>query len=289
MTFTVAVAQMAPKKADLKANLSRVGEAVSLAVKEGADVVVFPETAICGYFLEGGVTEVAVPAKVLAEELGKALSGSLTREVDVVLGFYESAGGHIYNAGAHMSFSPRGAEVVHVHRKFFLPTYGVFDEERFVTRGKEIGVYESRLGPSSILICEDVWHSVTGMVAVMKGAQVIYVLAASPARGVSGEKFANLDRYHRMLRAMSEEHGVWVISSMLVGFEGGKGFTGGSVVVNPFGEIVAEGPVMEEHLLMAKVDLDQVLLARAQLPLSGDLQSVWEDLMEEFRQIDARI
>jgi len=93
MTFTVAVAQMAPKKADLKANLSRVGEAVSLAVKEGADVVVFPETAICGYFLEGGVTEVAVPAKVLAEELGKALSGSLTREVDVVLGFYESAGG----------------------------------------------------------------------------------------------------------------------------------------------------------------------------------------------------
>jgi predicted amidohydrolase len=165
----------------------------------------------------------------------------------------------------------------------------VFDEERFVTRGKEIGVYESRLGPSCILICEDVWHSVTGMVAVMKGAQVIYVLAASPARGVSGEKFANLDRYHRMLRAMSEEHGVWVISSMLVGFEGGKGFTGGSVVVNPFGEIVAEGPVMEEHLLMAKVDLDQVLLARAQLPLSGDLQSVWEDLMEEFRQIDARI
>lgn len=280
---------MAPKKADYKANLCRVGEIIATAVARGADIVIFPETAVCGYFLEGGVAEVAVPIRLLAEELRSAVPGSLFQKVDVILGFYENAGGHIYNSGAHLCLSSDGVEVLHVHRKFFLPTYGVFDEERFVTRGKEIGVYETRLGMSCILICEDVWHSVTGVIAAMKGAQVIYVISASPARGVSGEKFANLDRYHRMLRAISEEHGVWVINSMLVGFEGGKGFTGGSIVVNPFGEIIAEGPVMEEHLLLATIDLDEVLLARAQLPLSGDLQSVWEDLMEEFQQIDRRI
>src|SRR5687767_1096289 len=221
VTFTAAAVQIAPSKANYEENLDRVAEAVLKAQAAGADLVVFPETATTGYFLEGGVGDVAVPAEQLLADLGARLS--TVQQVDVVLGFYEADRGHIYNSAAHLAFG-NGASILHVHRKFFLPTYGVFDEERFVARGRDVSTYDTRFGRFSMLICEDVWHSVTPTIAALKGAQVIVAIAASPARGFTGEKPANLDTYHRLLRGISEEHGVFVINSMLVGFEGGKGF-----------------------------------------------------------------
>ncbi|MBI3721220.1 MAG: beta-ureidopropionase, partial [Fimbriimonas ginsengisoli] len=164
------------------------------------------------------------------------------------------------------------------YRKFFLPTYGVFDEERFVSRGRELGVFDTSLGRIGVLICEDVWHSVLAALLALRGAQVVVVPSASPARGFSGELPDNLERYERMLRAVSEEHGVWCLNCQLCGFEGGKGFVGGSSVVDPFGRVAARSPVMDEHVLLAEIDLDQVQLARSQTPLVSDLQSAWGDV-----------
>jgi predicted amidohydrolase len=159
-----------------------------------------------------------------------------------------------------------------------LPTYGVFDEERFVSRGRELGVFDSRLGRMGVLICEDVWHSVLSTLLAVNGAQVILVPSASPARGFAESEPENLQRYRRMLRALSEEHAVFSANVQLCGFEGGKGFSGGSKVFDPFGRLVAEGPVAEEHLLMAPIDLDLISVARAGSPLLSDLQSAWSDV-----------
>ncbi|MDQ2985797.1 MAG: beta-ureidopropionase [Armatimonadota bacterium] len=294
VTFIAAAVQLAPSKANYEHNLDRVAEAALKAQEAGADLVVFPEAATTGYFLEGGVGDVAVPAVQLAADLSARLSG-LVGALDVVLGFYESDHGHIYNAAAHLAFGSRrdagapsgsNVEVLHVHRKFFLPTYGVFDEERFVSRGRDVSVYDTRLGKFSLLICEDVWHSVTPMIAALKGATVLVTIAASPARGFRGDKPANLDAYHRLLRGISEEHGVFVINSMLVGFEGGKGFTGGSVVVNPLGEVIAEGPLAEEFMMTAEIDMDLVEIARKKSPLLADLVSVLEDVTREIDDVN---
>lgn len=284
MKFTAAAVQIAPTKADVSANLTRIAEAVRRCVGEPADVVIFPETALTGYFLEGGVSEVAVSAL----ELGSLFDVTYRpeRPVDVILGFYERADGIVYNSAAHLFGTSDGWEVVHVHRKFFLPTYGVFDEERFVARGRDISAYRSRLGRFAMLICEDVWHSIPATIAALKGAQVIVVISASPARGFSGETYDNLDHYRRMLRAIAEEHGVWVLNSMLVGFEGGKGFCGGSLFVSPFGRIVAEGPELEEHILIAEIDLDEIEIARHKLPLLADLRSVLEDVVRELDEVN---
>ena len=133
MSFTAACAQIAPLKAELQLNLDKIAERIVQASAEGADLVVFPEASTTGYFLEGGVLEVALQHQELATELSQRLKGRLQKAVDAVVGFYESANGILYNSAAYLAIENE-AKVVHVYRKFFLPTYGVFDEERFVNR-----------------------------------------------------------------------------------------------------------------------------------------------------------
>lgn len=285
MPTMAALVQIAPVKADVSANLQRIAEAVRRCSDEGADLVVFPEAALTGYFLEGGVIEVALSQDELAERLSQAV-GDLGRTVDVIVGYYEKAHGLIYNSASHFCFERGGATRVHTHRKFFLPTYGVFDEERFVARGKEVRAYDSRFGRMAVLICEDIWHSVTPMIAALKGAETIVSIAASPARDFASQKPGNLEAYHRIVRRMAEEHGVWALHSMLVGFEGGKGFTGGSIAVDPFGKVVGEGPVGIEHILRVEVDHDAVAVARNSSPMLADLASVLEDVIRELREVD---
>lgn len=280
MAFQVAVAQFTPKKADVNANLDRIAELLAQASAEGAELCVFAETIVSGYFLEGGVIEVAMSAA----ELLAGLSLRCDQRIDALIGFYESDGGNLYNSAAYLEIGP-SPRVVHVYRKFFLPTYGVFDEERFVSRGHELGVFDTRLGRVGVLICEDVWHSILSTAVALKGAQTILVPAASPARGFSGETIGNLDRYERMLRAVSEEHGVFCVNAQLAGFEGGKGFVGGSMVLDPFGEVLARSPVADDHLLMAPIDLDVVEIARSQLPLISDLRSGWSDVIRALEGV----
>jgi N-carbamoylputrescine amidase len=285
--FTAAAVQIAPKKGDYAANLARVAESALQASEQGADLAVFPETCLSGYFLEGGVADIAASSEQVAKDLWNATRGGLRGSLDVALGFYERAGGNLYNSAAHIELSTEGHRLRHVHRKFFLPTYGVFDEERFVGRGRDISSYETRLGRFALLICEDIWHSVSATIAALKGAQIIVAIAASPARGFSGNEIQNLKTYHDLLKAQSLEHGVWSVNSMLVGFEGGKGFTGGSVICDPFGAVVAEGPVGDEHMLLAEVDLDAIAVARQKSPLISDLVSVLEDITREIDEVNS--
>src|SRR5437762_3273687 len=105
----------------------------------------------------------------------------------------------------------------------FPPTYGVFDEERFVDRGREIRAFDTRWGRAAILICEDAWHSLSGTIAALQGAQLVIVPSASPARGTGMDEEgirlpASVVRWERILRGMADEHGVWVAFASLVGF-----------------------------------------------------------------------
>jgi predicted amidohydrolase len=273
MTFTVGTAQFTPRKAQVPANLDRIAEFMEQGAQEGVDLMVFPETITSGYFLEGGVLESALTADELLRQIVRRSSPRM----DVLIGFYERFEDNLYNSAAYIELGnePR---VVHVYRKFFLPTYGVFDEERFVARGHELGVFNTRLGRMGVLICEDVWHSILPSLCAVRGAQVMLVPSASPARGFQGESVGNLERYGRMLRSVSDEHGVYCVNAQLCGFEGGKGFVGGSSVVDPFGQVLVQAPLLEDHLAVAPVDLDQIAIARSQIPLTSDLQSAWADI-----------
>jgi predicted amidohydrolase len=281
----VAVAQIRPRKADYPANLDRMGEVMKEAagLRRPADVLVFPETAATGYFLEGGVAEQATTAQQFYEDLRiRYVASGLKRPLDVVAGFYESAEGHLYNATLYAELSPTGGRLLHVHRKVFLPTYGVFDEGRFVRRGRGFRVFPTRFRPAVILICEDVWHSISATIAALKGAQLVYVVAASPGRGFGGETVYNHEKYRQLLLSIAQEHSVFVFGASMVGFEGGKGLIGGSLIASPFGQITVEAPTMEEALLVCDCNPGDVELARDNSPLLADLHSHFGDILGDL-------
>lgn len=278
MPLTVACAQIAPMKAEVACNLDKIAEVALQASGEGADLVVFPEASTTGYFLEGGVLESSLTREELCQQLGQRLTDKLSRPLDVALGYYENAEGQLFNSAAYIEITSEGPRLRGTYRKFFLPTYGVFDEERFVTPGRQLGVFDTRLGKIGMLICEDVWHSILPTLTALAGAQILLVPTASPARGFGDPQITNLDRYQRLLRGVSEEHGIFCVNSQLCGFEGGKGFVGGSMVIDPMGRVLVQSPVAEEHLLLASLDMELVRIARAQSPLISDLQSAWGEI-----------
>ena len=137
----------------------------------------------------------------------------------------------------------------------------------------------------AVLICEDVWHSITATLAALKGAQVIYIISASPGRDFGGQHVGNVARWNVLLPGIADEHNVWVIYSGLVGFEGGKGFSGNSQVIDPWGNVQVIGNQTEECLLRAAIDLEDVAAARASSPLLADLESALGDITLELEQI----
>jgi N-carbamoylputrescine amidase len=286
MKLTVASVQLTPYKAQVDRNLDEIAKAALQASQSGCDLVCFAESAVTGYLLEGGVLENALSSDALAEKLHQRLGDKLGRPIDIAVGFYELSDGQCYNSAAYLECSSDGVAVRHVYRKFFLPTYGVFDEERFVTKGRELGLFETRFGQMGFLICEDVWHSILPALLAVSGAQILLIPSASPARGFSGDSIGNQERYRRMLRAVSDEHGVFCVNTQLTGFEGGKGFLGGSSVTDPMGRMIAESPVQEDHLLIAELDLDLIGIARQNLPLISDLKSSWGDIRRFVSEIE---
>ena len=280
----LAIAQIRPTKGEYAANLQKIGGVLAQIAKldPPVDLVVFPETVTSGYFVEGGVRDVAVTAGTLFRDLTVEYEAAGAHPVDVVVGFYEVFENHFYNSCLYASLgnaSPGNVppRILHVHRKVFLPTYGVFDEERFVERGRDIQAFDTRCGRVAILICEDAWHSIAGTIAALQGAQLVIVPSASPARGTGMDEEgtrlpASVVRWERILKGIADEHGVWVAFASLVGFEGGKGFPGGSVLVSPGGEIVLRGPLFEEAVLTYDVDFEELTRARAESPLLADLE-----------------
>jgi NAD+ synthetase len=134
-------------------------------------------------------------------------------------------------------------------------------------------------GRVAVLVCEDAWHTLTGTIAALDGAEVVFVCAAAPARGVwpRGDDVpgpASVARWERLIRDLAEEHGVYACLANLVGSEGGKTFGGTSVVVGPTGEVRARAPMHDEAVVVATLDLGDIARARADVPLLSDLRTM---------------
>lgn len=268
MHLHIALAQFRPSKGDPDASLSRIAEWFGRleARAEVPDVALFPETAVTGYFLEGGVREQAMTADEMLgrlEDAWRSAPGS-GRPLDVAIGFYEVRDGRFYNSALYAELGPDGARLRHVHRKVFLPTYGVFQEERFVDAGDGFAAFDTRWGRAALLICEDIWHPEAAAAAVDDGARLLLVPSASPARGAApGPGMPrNLARWERLAAGTAASRGVPVVVAQLVGFEGGKGFAGGSIACEPGRGIVHRSVLWDEALDVVRIEVPEETRAR---------------------------
>src|SRR5215208_94202 len=288
----LAVVQFKPKKGDYAANLARLGPLFARidALEPRPAVAHFPETALTGYFVEGGVRDLAIGAGALAADLDRVYRTAVPsgRALDVVIGFYEIWRNRLHNSAMYVTLGADGGpQIRHVHRKLFLPTYGLFDEERFVERGHEVCAFDAPWGRAALLVCEDAWHSITATIAALAGAQVIFLSAAAPARGAWPRTDdtpgpASLQRWERLARDIAEEHGVYVSLAHLVGNEAGKTFAGGSMVAGPKGDVRGRAPLWDEAILSISLDPADITHARADMPLLSDLETMLPHLLPQM-------
>jgi NAD+ synthetase len=293
-TVHLALTQLKPRKGDYLGNLERLS-GVFAQVDEldpRPTVLSFAESALTGYFLEGGVRDNAVTAGTLARDLDRVYRTSVAspKPLDVTIGFYEIWNNKLYNSAMYVTLGDGEPRIRHVHRKVFLPTYGLFDEERFVERGRSVRAFDTSWGRAAMLVCEDAWHSMTATIAALDGAQVIFVCAAPPARGpwpkpddVPGP--ASSSRWDRLIRDIAEEHGIFVTLTTLVGSEGGKMFPGGSFVAGTRGEVRGRAPLWDDAILTVSVDLADVTRSRADLPLIADLETMLPHLRVNIGEV----
>lgn len=266
MKITVALAQINTKLGDVEANLDKHISIVADAKQQDADLVVFPELSLTGYVLQDLVPTVShrpVEDDPVFKPLLKA-----SQALDLVVGFVDEDTRHrFYIASAYLS----KGQVLHVHHKVYLPTYGLFDEGRFFAWGDSVRAFDTRFGRMGILICEDFWHASPPYLLWLDGADVFLFTSASPGRGLGdSEKLESARWVENVNRSYANLFTSFVAHSNRVGFEDGLNFWGGATVFDPNGERIAQGPYFEEALTLATLDLDQLHRTRARLPLLRD-------------------
>lgn len=290
----LAIVQFKPKKGDYAANVARLGGIFAQldSLDPRPHVAFLPESSVSGYFLEGGVRDSAVTVGTLVRDLDAQYRAAVPSHepMDIGLGFYELWNNSNYNSALYVTLGGDAPVVRHVHRKVFLPTYGLFDEERFVDRGFEIRAFDTSWGRAAMLVCEDAWHSLSGTIAALDGAQVIFIPSASPARGLTPRTDdhagpSSLERWERLARDIASEHGVFTSIVHLVGAEGGKTFPGGSIVAGPKGDVKLRAPMWDEAIATVTLDTSELTRARVEMPLLTDLQTMLPHLVRTIEKI----
>jgi len=261
----VGLAQIAPRLGDVDANIEKHLQYVDRAVAEGCDVVLFPELSLTGYFLEDLVYEVAI------DPWGSKLNPLLerSRDISIVIGFVEQTPDHSFKIAA--AYAEEG-RIIHIHRKVYLVTYGLFDEGRFLGAGDVIRAFDSSLGRQAVLICEDLWHPTAAAIAALDGADVIHGIACSPGRGVAagGRQLGSVTTWEHINRMYAQMLVCYRTYCNRVGYEDGVNFSGGSEVIGPDGDVVAKAGGVEEELVVADLTASELRRARIKMPLRRD-------------------
>ena len=265
MKMKIGVAQINPRLGNLEANLALCEQYVHRAKALNLDLLVFPELGLTGYYLRDSVATVAL--RMDSPEVAQLKEWS--RDVPLVLGLVEeSPDFRFYNVAVYLA----GGELRHLHRKVYLPTYGMFDEQRYFARGDQVRAFEMPFGRASLLICEDLWHPSTVYVAALDRAVLVICPSSSPLRGISdGESQDDNARYWELInRTYAETFGLFLVYANRVGFEDGVGFWGGSEIIDPFGRRLAKGRYYEEDFITTELSLDMVRRKRIAAPLLRD-------------------
>ena len=266
MKFTLALAQISTHLGVVDANLEKHLRYIQQAKSDGADLVIFPELSLTGYMIQDLVPTLARRPSADDETFGPLLKAS--KDIDIIVGFVDEDERHrFYIAAAYLS----KGEVLHVHRKVYLPSYGMFDEGRFFAWGDAVRAFDTRFGRVGLLICEDFWHASPPYLLWLDGADILLFISASPGRGLNDKPQLESARWvEHINQAYASLFTTYVAHTNLTGFEDGINFWGGATLYDPNGELVIQGPYHEEALTLVQIDPGEIQRTRAKIPLLRD-------------------
>jgi len=212
----------------------------------------------------------------------------LSADLDLVVGAVLEEPDHRYfNASVYLS---RG-ELRHIHRKVYLPTYGMFDEQRYLASGDRFRSFPTGYGRAGILICEDIWHLSTAYILSLQGVDLMICPSASPGRGVStDERLGTAESYALLCRTYAQFFTTFFLYCNRVGYEDGANFWGGSMIIGPNGDLIQQEEDADEAMVTATLNLGDVRHERLSNPLLRDekleltineLRRVWHERTRE--------
>jgi predicted amidohydrolase len=248
-------------------NLALHHELIREARDKGAGLVVFPELGLTGYLLQDLASEVAIRL----DDPRLATLAALTDGLSAVVSFVEESADHrLFIAAALLE----DGQIRHVHRKLFLPTYGLFDERRFFAAGDLLRATPSRLGVGvGLAVCEDFWHLSVAQLLALDGAQLLINVSSSPGRDLAATNEVGLGTatsWRNLMRTYAQLTTSFVVFCNRVGIDEAISFWGGSEVIAPSGEPIFSAPLFEEGLFTADISLADVRRERVALPLLRD-------------------
>jgi predicted amidohydrolase len=266
-SLRVVLAQIAPQLGLFDANLARHHEILDAARERGADLVVFPELGLTGYLLQDLAAEVAIRL----DDPRLAELAAATRGLSAVVSFVEESGDHrLFIAAALLE----DGRIRHVHRKLFLPTYGLFDERRFFAAGDLLRATPSRLGIGlGLAVCEDFWHLTVPQLLALDGAQILVNVSSSPGRDLAATNEVGLGTatsWRTLMRTYAQLTTSVVVFCNRVGVDESISFWGGSEVIAPNGQVLFSAPFFEEGVYTVDVPLGDLRRERLALPLLRD-------------------
>lgn len=274
----IAIAQINTTVGDLDGNTQKVIDYIGRAKEAGADIVTFPELAITGYPPEDLLLKNGFIRKNM-ECLDRIVAAS--QGIISVVGFVEQDGG-TFNSAAVIS----DCELIGTHRKFHLPNYGVFDEERYFGKGSSLTVYEALGTVFGVEVCEDSWFpdGPHRLQALVGGAEIILVINSSPFHAGKWKS------REEMLATRASDNLCFFVYGNLVGGQDELVFDGHSMVFGPDGRTICRGPSCEEALVVVDIDAREARhLRKADTQLRQERESLCtDDVTVERVQITPR-
>lgn len=264
MKAKVWLAQVAPFLGDVKRNLDLHLKKIEEARREKVELLIFPELSLSGYLLKDLVPDASL--RVDSPEVSSLVRAS--KDVALVVGLVEESEDHrFYNSALFL----QGGDIKHLHRKAYLPTYGMFEEMRYFAWGDSLRAFDTIFGRIALLICEDLWHPSMSYLAAMDGATTLIALHNSPVKGITLEgRPANASLIEDLCRISASLFGIYVLSVNRVGCEDGVTFSGGSLAIAPGGDVEARARYLDEEMLACELDEMAVRRARIAFPLLRD-------------------
>ena len=243
-TLRIAMAQINPVVGDIQGNTDKIKNYIKQAQKENVDVITFPELALTGYPPEDLLfkTHFINDIKKHLEEVTKSTQG-----ITAIIGLAREENGLLNSAAVIYD-----RKIINFYDKKILPNYGVFDEKRYFISGKNNPVYLINGITVGINICEDIWFEdgPTKDQADL-GAQLILNINGSP---FDTEK---RDIRENMLKERALHNNLYISYTNMVGGQDELVFDGGSVLLNPAGEIISRGKAFEEDLIITDLYLEE--------------------------------
>lgn len=261
--FSVVLAQVKPKLGCIADNLALIEERIQQATAARTGLIIFPELALTGYFLKDLVPEVA--RRLDSPEIKRLVE--LSSNISIAVGFVEVTSDYrFFNTALYLE----DGAIKHLHRKVYLPTYGLFDEQRYFARGEQFRAFDTKFGRMGIMICEDMWHLSASYILAMDGATTLICLSSSPGRGINGESLGSADAWQKLTSTTAMFLNCRVLYCNRVGYEDGVNFWGGSEYIAPSGESIVRATLLEEDMLTTTIEEGMLRRERIFSPMLRD-------------------